>query len=92
MKLSDNFVSSGGHFGDFVAHITPFSAPITRNFYIYELKCILISSNQTYNTILAILGHVQVEIIRKTNIFVTLGPIFFIFNHFWLEFHHFPSL
>ena len=51
-----------------------FALPVTRNLYKYGLKGILFSFNQTYKTIFAYLGHVQVKTIRKTNFLLPWGP------------------
>ena len=45
MRKSVIFVFSGGHFGDFAAENSPFSAPRTQYFHRYERKSISFSSN-----------------------------------------------
>ena len=51
MRKSGIFHFSGGHFVDFAAEISPFSAPGTQAFHQHKRKSISFSSNQTYGTI-----------------------------------------
>ena len=66
-------VSSGVHFGDFAAEISPFSAPTIRNILRNEYKYVSFSSNQTYIVIQVYLGHTEEGVGRKSKPFVFLG-------------------